>query len=97
MNAPLKKGGLEATGIGRSKGGLTIDLQSMRLARRSERSSHPQALGLIEGLTDAQHVIMDAAYDADHLRTFIAPLRASLRDTLPVNDRTLLPDLPALR
>ena len=32
----------------------------------------PQASGLIEGLTDAQHVIMDAAYDADHLREFIA-------------------------
>ena len=32
----------------------------------------PQARGLIEGLTDAQHVIMDAAYDADHLREFIA-------------------------
>ena len=32
----------------------------------------PQARGLIEGLTGAQHVIMDAAYDADHLRAFIA-------------------------
>lgn len=32
----------------------------------------PQAPGLIEGMTDAQHVIMDAAYDADHLRAFIA-------------------------
>jgi len=32
----------------------------------------PQARGLIEGLTAAQHVIMDAAYDADHLRAFIA-------------------------
>ena len=32
----------------------------------------PQARGLIEGLTEARHVIMDAAYDADHLRTFIA-------------------------
>jgi len=27
---------------------------------------------LIEGLTEAQHVIMDAAYDADHLRSYIA-------------------------
>ncbi len=32
----------------------------------------PQARGLIEGLTDTQHVIMDAAYDADYLRAFIA-------------------------
>lgn len=28
----------------------------------------PQARGLIEGLTGVSHVIMDAAYDADHLR-----------------------------
>ncbi|MEM7641665.1 MAG: transposase [Pseudomonadota bacterium] len=32
----------------------------------------PQAHGLIEGPTDAQHVTMDAAYDADHLRSVIA-------------------------
>ena len=32
----------------------------------------PQARGLIEGLKEAQHVIMDAAYDADHIRSFIA-------------------------
>ena len=32
----------------------------------------PQARGLIAGLTDAQHVIMDVAYDADYLRAFIA-------------------------
>lgn len=32
----------------------------------------PQARGLIEGLSGVSHVIMDAAYDADHLRDFIA-------------------------
>ena len=32
----------------------------------------PQARGLVKGLTDAQHVIMDAAYDANQLRDFIA-------------------------
>lgn len=32
----------------------------------------PQARGLIEGLKGVGHVIMDAGYDADHLRSFIA-------------------------
>lgn len=32
----------------------------------------PQARGLLEGLSGVGHVIMDAAYDADHLRSFIA-------------------------
>ncbi len=32
----------------------------------------PQARGLIEGLKGVGHFIMDAAYDADHLRAFIA-------------------------
>ena len=32
----------------------------------------PQARGLIEGLTGVGHVMADAAYDADHLRRFIA-------------------------
>jgi len=32
----------------------------------------PQARGLIEGLSGVGQVIMDAAHDADHLRTFIA-------------------------
>jgi transposase len=32
----------------------------------------PQARGLIEGLHGVGHVIMDAAYDADPLRAFIA-------------------------
>jgi transposase len=32
----------------------------------------PQARGLIEGLKGVSHVITDAAYDADHLRTFTA-------------------------
>ena len=32
----------------------------------------PQARGLIEGLAGVGHVMADAAYDADHFRTFIA-------------------------
>lgn len=32
----------------------------------------PQARGLIEGLAGVGHVMADAAYDADHLRAFIA-------------------------
>lgn len=32
----------------------------------------PQAQGLINGLPEVGHVIMDAAYDADYLRDFIA-------------------------
>lgn len=32
----------------------------------------PQARGLIEGLEGVDHVIADAAYDADYLRDFIA-------------------------
>lgn len=32
----------------------------------------PQAQSLIEGLTGVGHVMADAAYDADHLREFIA-------------------------
>lgn len=31
----------------------------------------PQARGLIEGLNGVGHVVADAAYDADHLRTLI--------------------------
>lgn len=31
----------------------------------------PQARGLLEGLTQAEHVIMDAAYDSNDLREFI--------------------------
>lgn len=32
----------------------------------------PQARGLIEGLPGVRHVIADVAYDADHLREYIA-------------------------
>ncbi len=34
----------------------------------------PQARGLIEGLDGVGHVVADAAYDADHLRDFIAEI-----------------------
>ena len=37
-----------------------------------EGGDSPQARGLIEGLSGVGHVIMDAACDADHLRSFIA-------------------------
>ena len=74
-------GGLEAAGIGRSKGGLTtkihaavdaLGLPIRTIITPGQWGDSPQARGLIDGLTAAQRVIMDAAYDADHLRTFIA-------------------------
>ena len=77
----LSKGGLEAAGIGRSKGGLTTKIHAavdalglpIRFAiTPGQWGDSPQARGLIEGLTEAEHIIMDAAYDADHLRNFIA-------------------------
>ena len=77
----LPKRGLEAAGIGRSKGGLTTEIHAavdaLGLPIRftitpGQWGDSPQARGLIEGLTHAQRVIMDAAYDADHLRNFIA-------------------------
>lgn len=39
----------------------------------------PQARGLIEGLPGVGHVFMDAAYDADHLRLFIAQELGAMR------------------
>ena len=80
-DATSQKGGLEAAAIGRSKGGLTTKIHAavdaLGLPIRftitpGQWGDSPQARGLIEGLTEAQHVIMDAAYDADHLRAFIA-------------------------
>lgn len=83
----LSKGGLEARGIGRSKGGLTTKIHAavdalglpLRIAvTPGQWGDSPQARGLIEGLTGVGHVIADAAYDADHLRTFIqADLKAT--------------------
>lgn len=72
----LKKG-LEAAGIGRSKGGLTskihaaVDALGLPIRPKitpGQWGDSPQARGLIEGVTAAEHVILDAAYDADHLR-----------------------------
>jgi transposase len=37
-----------------------------------QRGDCPQAEGLLSGLSGISHVIADAAYDADRLRTFIA-------------------------
>ena len=83
----LSKRGLEAAGIGRSKGGLTTKIHAAVDAlglpirftiTRGQWGDSPQARGLIEGLSGVGHVIMDAAYDADHLRDFIAnDLRAT--------------------
>ena len=75
------KRGLEAAGIGRSKGGLTTKIHAAVDAlglpagftiTPGQWGDCPQARGLIEGLEGVGHVIMDAAYDADHLRAFIA-------------------------
>jgi transposase len=77
----LSKRGLEAAGIGRSKGGLTtkihvaVDAPGLPLRvtiTPGQASDSPQAQGLIEGLSDSTRVIMDAAYDTDHLLDCIA-------------------------
>jgi len=74
-------GGLEARAIGRSRGGLTTKIHAavdaLGLPIRTaitpgQWGDAPQARGLIEGLQGVSHVICDAAYDADHLREFIA-------------------------
>ena len=76
-----RKRGAEAHAIGRSKGGLTTKIHAsvdaLGLPIRIEITPGqwgdcPQARGLIEGLTGVGHVMADAAYDADHLRQFIA-------------------------
>jgi putative transposase len=53
----------------------------------------PQARGLIEGLEDVGHVIADAAYDADHLRTFIAEKMGAKAHIKPNPSRTNRPDI----
>ena len=75
------KGGAEAAAIGRSLGGLTTKLHAavdaIGLPIRihptpGQRGNRPQAETLLAGLKGVGHVIADAAYDADPLRTFIA-------------------------
>ncbi|QOK58678.1 IS5 family transposase [Brucella suis bv. 1] len=75
------KGGCEAACIGRSRGGLTTKLHAVVDAiglplRIKPTPGHygdcPQASSLLSGLKGVGHVIADAAYDADHLRAFIA-------------------------
>jgi len=77
----VSKRGPEAHAIGRSRGGLTTKVHAavdaLGLPLRFEITpGHwgdcPQARGLLEGLEGVGHVIADAAYDADHLRAFIA-------------------------
>lgn len=72
--------GAEAAAIGRSRGGLTTKLHAavdaiglpIRIhptpGQRGDRSA---AETLIAGLKGVGHVIADAAYDVDPLRTFI--------------------------
>lgn len=76
-----RKRGAEAHAIGRSKGSLTTKIHAsvdaLGLPIRivitpGQWGDCPQARGLIEGLTGVGHVMADAAYDADHLRKFIA-------------------------
>ena len=64
----LSKRGLEAAGIGRSKGKLTtkihVAVDALGLPLRvtitpGQASDSPQAQGLIEGLSDAIHVMGD--------------------------------------
>jgi transposase len=71
----------EAAAIARSRGGLTTTLHAavdaIGLPIRihptpGQRGDHPQADTLLAGLKAVGHVIADAAYDADPLRTFIA-------------------------
>ena len=73
--------GAEAAAIGRSRGGLTTKLHAavdaIGLPIRihptpGQRGDRPQAETLLAGLKGVGHVIADAAYDADPLRTFIA-------------------------
>ena len=75
------KGGAQAAGIGRSRGGLTSKVHAavdalglpIRLTvTPGQWGDCPQAAGLIEGLAGIGHVIADAAYDATHLREAIA-------------------------
>ncbi|MBB4611545.1 transposase [Sphingomonas yabuuchiae] len=76
-----QKGGAETAAIGRSRGGLTtklhavvdaIDLPIRIHPTPGQWGDRPQAETLLAGLNGVGHVIVDAAYDADHLRTFIA-------------------------
>lgn len=76
-----RKGGTQAQGIGRSRGGLTtkihasvdaLGLPIRLLPTAGHRGDCPQATSLIEGLKGVGHVIADAAYDAGHLRDLIA-------------------------
>ncbi|GAA3267903.1 IS5 family transposase [Sphingomonas yabuuchiae] len=73
--------GAETAAIGRSRGGLTtklhavvdaIDLPIRIHPTPGQWGDRPQAETLLAGLNGVGHVIVDAAYDADHLRTFIA-------------------------
>ena len=75
-----RKGGTQAHGIGRSRGGLTtkihaavdaLGLPVRLIPTAGQRGDCPQAAALIEGLGGVGHVIADAAYDAGHLRALI--------------------------
>lgn len=52
----------------------------------------PQARGLIEGLRGVRHVICDAAYDADHLRSFITRDLGANAQIKPNPSRAIQPE-----
>ncbi|TFL16076.1 IS5 family transposase [Jannaschia formosa] len=78
------EGGASAHAIGRSRGGLTtkvhaavdaLGLPVHLVVTPGQWGDGPQARSLLEGLAAKgriAHVIADAAYDADHLRGFVA-------------------------
>jgi putative transposase len=76
-----RKGGTQAHGIGRSRGGLTtkihaavdaLGLPVRLIPTAGQRGDSPQAAALIDGLDGVGHVIADAAYDSGALRGKIA-------------------------
>jgi transposase len=76
----LSKGGLEAAAIGCSRGGLTTNIHDAVdalglpirfLITPGHWGDYPQARGLIARHTGVGQFIMDAGYNADHLRNFM--------------------------
>lgn len=93
-----KKGGSEAQGLGRSRGGLGTKIHAcvdgLGLPVRfvltpGHRGDVIQAAALLDGLRPAA-VIADKAYDADHLRQLLRQIRAEPVIS-PRPDRALKP------
>ena len=73
--------GLEAAGICQSNESLTTKVQTAgdapgpligTMITLGQRGEIPQARGLTKRLTDVRDVIMNAVYNSDHLRSFLA-------------------------